>query len=239
MANDQTKSPAELEKACHEAFKEYPKSCSHAVWHVIKQYKSDQNYMIANDLVDHLARSSDWKEVQLSELSKLASDGVLVVGGLKGKTYGHVIAIYPGQEKTKGGYFYTSKKTGKKEFMAETGLYARAMSTSIGARPWPGTISNGDKTVADVWSPNDFESVKFWKYVGATNSPKKLLTHDEVVQKLNIKGTPAVKAKLKSKKKKSYPVKKGHKGVAVHPWLDELKNNANSIFDRIGIGRVF
>jgi hypothetical protein len=48
------------------------------------------------------------------------------------------------------------------------------------------------------------------------------------------------KDKLKPQKRTSDPVRKEQKkGVNVHPWLDELKANANSIFDRIGIGRVF
>lgn len=48
------------------------------------------------------------------------------------------------------------------------------------------------------------------------------------------------KDKLKPQKRTSDPVRSEQKkGVNVHPWLDELKANANSIFDRIGIDRVF
>jgi len=45
-------------------------------------------------------------------------------------------------------------------------------------------------------------------------------------------------ALLSQKKSRTSHAKK-EKSVNVHPWLDELKANANSIFDNIGIGRVF
>lgn len=54
------------------------------------------------------------------------------------------------------------------------------------------------------------------------------------------KPKPKPKDKLKPQKIASDPVRKEQKkGVDVHPWLNELKANANSIFDKIGIGRVF
>ena len=90
MANDENRTSAQLTKDCQEAFKKYPKSCSHAVWHVIKQYKSDQKWMNANDLVAHLRNSSNWKEVQLSELTKFANHGALVVGGATEDGHGHI-----------------------------------------------------------------------------------------------------------------------------------------------------
>jgi hypothetical protein len=39
-----------------------------------------------------------------------------------------------------------------------------AMSTSRGN--WPGSVSNGDKTVYDPWEPKKFYKVRFWKFVG-------------------------------------------------------------------------
>ena len=174
MEDDQNKAQGNLIKACQEAFRKYPNSCSHAAWHVIRQYRREQEWMDANDLVNHLSNSADWKQVQLTELSKLACEGVLVVGGAKEGVHGHVIVVYPGQEKTKGGYQYFNDKTKQIETLDRTGSFARAMSTSQGS--WPGAMSNGDKTVADAWSAKKFKTVRFWKYVGPTNNEPSLLT---------------------------------------------------------------
>lgn len=73
-----------LATRCNEAYDLYRHDCSHAVWHVIRGYKPDQPYMQANVLISHLARSAEWKEVILSDLSRLANQGALVVGGLQG-----------------------------------------------------------------------------------------------------------------------------------------------------------
>jgi hypothetical protein len=96
-------------------------------------------------------------------LSKLASDGVLVVGGANDSPNGHVIVVYPGPAKFDGGFYYQSKK-GKSILAGPHGTYALAMSTSMGS--WPGAKSKGDKTVADPWGLDKFEKVKFWKYIG-------------------------------------------------------------------------
>ena len=155
-----------LSKMCDEAFDLYRHDCSHAVWHVILTYKPDQPYMQANDLVSHLSRAAEWKEVPLSDLSRLANKGTLVVGGLQEHQYGHVIVVYPSPEKPKGGFSFTNKETGERELSAPAGMYARAMSTSISRTPFPGTISRGDKTVRDPWPSKKFKQVKFWQYIG-------------------------------------------------------------------------
>lgn len=153
-----------LKAACDEAYLQYPHSCSHAVWHVIKQYKPEQPYLTANGLIHNLTASTGWQEVQLSELSKLASAGVLVVGGAADAPNGHVIVVYPGPAKLDGGYYYKSKKSGKSVKQDPHGMYALSMSTSMGN--WPGAKSNGDKTVFDPWGRDRFKKVKFWKYIG-------------------------------------------------------------------------
>jgi len=165
MEEGQGNASLKLNNACQTAFLTYPSSCSHAVWYVIKQYKSKQEWMSANDLVDHLDKSSDWKEVELSELSRLASDGVLVVGGAKENGHGHVIVVYPGQSKQSGGFSY--EKNGEDKIARSHGEYPLAMSTSSGR--WPGAKSNGDKTVFDAWGAVKFKPVRFWKYVGVNN----------------------------------------------------------------------
>lgn len=105
-----------LATTCDEAFDLYPHDCSHAVWHVIKSYNPGQPYMQANALMSDVARSPEWKEVSLHYLSRLASQGILIVGGLQAQEHGHVIVVYPGQDKPKGGYFFIKKETGEKQF---------------------------------------------------------------------------------------------------------------------------
>jgi hypothetical protein len=173
--NDKAK---QLRKACGEAYKSYPDSCSHSVWYVISKYKNDQQYMIANKLLDYIASSPDWKEVQLNELSQLANDGILVVGGKKEHGNGHVIVVYPGDEKARGGYFYE----GSDVTISEKGSYARAMSTSMGS--WPGAMSNGDKTVWDAWgSDKKMITVRFWKFVGPIRSDISQLAPTKTIKK--------------------------------------------------------
>lgn len=165
MANNENEKPVEkLEKACHQAFKTYPDSCSHAVWYVIKQYDPGQKQMKANDLIKFLKKSSKWKLVNSSEVGKLANEGVLVVGGKLETGHGHVIVVHPGKPKKSGGYDYLNKKTGKIEKYPPQGVFPLAMSTSM-SRHWNGTISDGTLTIVDSW-PNKFHIVRFWKYVG-------------------------------------------------------------------------
>ncbi|TSK04660.1 MAG: hypothetical protein FPO08_20360 [Geobacter sp.] len=152
-----------LKAACDEAFYTYPKSCSHAVWHVIRKYVHDQPYLTANNLLQVVERSPRWQEVQIHELAQLANDGVLVIGGAAESTHGHVIVVYPGQPKNHGGYSYLDRE-GRSKVLPSYGIFPLAMSTSIGS--WPGAKSKGDRTIADPWSREKFKHVRFYKYVG-------------------------------------------------------------------------
>ena len=165
MASDTSGKVAKLKRACDEAYAKYGSSCSHAVWCVISRYDPSQQYTQANQLVDYLATSPKWQPVAVNELNRLASQGILVVGGLKKASgNGHVIVVYPGPEKPNGGY-YSKRSSGKIQKVSSTGSYALAMSTSMGQ--WPGAKSHGDKTVWDPWGNDaDFNKVNFWKYVG-------------------------------------------------------------------------
>jgi hypothetical protein len=170
MADDSNKQLVEyLKTACDEAFVAHPGSCSHSVWYVIKKYIPEQTWKNANALIKELSSSAVWQEVKAGELSKLANEGVLVVGGATETGNGHVIVVYPGTEKHDGGYYTTSRKTGEKVLVKSTGTYARSMSTSMGN--WVGAKSGGDKTVYDPWR-DKFYKVKFWKYNGTRQEPK-------------------------------------------------------------------
>lgn len=163
--DDGSQKAEKLKTACSEAFFRYPHSCSHAVWYVLQQYIPSQPYLAANQLLHYIESKPDhWREVRLSELSKLASDGNLIVGGAVELPNGHVIVVYPGSEKFSGGYFFKDKVTGKSINAQPYGMYALAMSTSMGN--WPGAISNGDRTVFDPWGSKKFKGVKFWMYTG-------------------------------------------------------------------------
>ena len=150
-----------LKKAADEAYSLHPKSCSHAVWHVIKQYIPDQAYNVANGLLIQLECDSRWKQTRVDELEKLANNGTLIVGGVSAQTNGHVIVVYPGAAKPAGGFMMI--KNGKSILTQRKGNYALALSTSLGS--WPGAMSNGDKTVRDPWGKDEiFAEVKFWRF---------------------------------------------------------------------------
>ena len=133
--------------------------------YVISQYDPSQKWLQANDLVNQLSHSPKWKPVGLREVSGLAGQGALIVGGLsKAPAHGHVIVIYPGPEKPSGGY-NRKDHNGKMVKQPAKGSYPRVMSTSSGS--WPGARSYGDKTAWDAWGNDaEFEKVQFWKYVG-------------------------------------------------------------------------
>lgn len=160
LSTQQQQALEKLKTASDDAVVKYPASCSHAVWHVIKAFVPEQPFRVANELVTALDQDRRWKPVPVAELAERASRGELIVGGLKTQPNGHVIVVYPGLPKPAGGYAYTSG--GKSQTMRPRGMYARAMSTSLGG--WAGAKSNGDETVWDSWA-NDtkFAEVKFWR----------------------------------------------------------------------------
>jgi hypothetical protein len=151
-----------LKDACDRAYDKWPNSCSDAVWNIIKELVSPGAEQIpANDSVDYW--NVNWQSVSLEDGYNLANKGVLVVGGAKVLNgHGHVIAIYPGPKKANGGYQYFYKKANKYLTLPGSGMYPRALSTSM-SRAWPGAMSKGDKTVWDPWgSDKAFEDVEFW-----------------------------------------------------------------------------
>lgn len=157
----ETNASETLKAVCDEAYEKNPKSCSHAVWAVIRGIvNGSEVYRQANELIDHLGK--EWKEVTLDEAHELANKGIVVVGGAKADTNGHVIIVYPGEKKDTGGYETFNKKLNKTVTVGKRKMkYPLCMSTSIGV--WPGAKSKGDKTVWDPWG-NDttFAKVKFW-----------------------------------------------------------------------------
>jgi len=166
MAADTNDKADKLKRACDQAYVTYGSSCSHAVWYVISQYDPSQAWLDANTLTRNLSLNAKWKPVEFRELSRLASQGVLIVGGLgKAAGHGHVLVVYPGPDKAAGGYD-AKDKAGKIYRVRPRGSYPRAMSTSLDG--WPGARSYGDKTVWDAWGNDaEFGKVKFWKYVGS------------------------------------------------------------------------
>lgn len=150
-----------LKTACQEAYKAHPQSCSHAVNAVIRAMhdftETEWPQKQANLLIDYLV--ANWVEVNLEQAYELAQAGSVVVGGKKEDNHGHVIVVFPGPKKGRGGYSYTRK--GEVLQVRVAGSYPLAMSTSIGS--WPGAMSNGDKTVWDPWGNDDaFDAVRFW-----------------------------------------------------------------------------
>ena len=95
-------SASKLKQACDAAYALHPNSCSHAVWHVSKQYLPSQPWMNANSLIEHLRGQAHWKVVPSGQVGQLARDGVLVVGGKTESGNGHVIVVYPGADMPAG-----------------------------------------------------------------------------------------------------------------------------------------
>ena len=158
---DSAQAVAKLKDACDRAYGNNLNSCSNAVWDLIKALVNpNEKYRQANDFIDYW--DENWESVTLDQGFELANKGVVVAGGLQVLGgHGHVIAIYPGTKIPDGGYQYFYKRANKYLTLPSTGMYPRALSTSI-SRSWPGTLSKGDKTVKDPWPKEDFERVAFF-----------------------------------------------------------------------------
>jgi len=159
MANEDAVS--KLKAAADAAYDKNPDSCSNAVWDVLRAVVDTKTpYRTANVLVDYMA--ANWQEVSVDKAAELASQGVVVVGGKKETTNGHVIVVYPDLAQNSGGYPVPAKD-GKTRAQRSHGKFPPAMSTSINKR-WPGAMSRaGEKTVWDPWGDDaQFALVKFW-----------------------------------------------------------------------------
>ena len=160
MANEDAVS--KLKAAADAAYDKNPDSCSNAVWDVLRAvFDPKTPYRTANVLVDYM--TDNWEEVSLDKAAELANQGVVVVGGKKETTNGHVIVVYPGPTQNSGGYLLPAKEGQKPRVQGSHGKFPPAMSTSLGKR-WPGAMSRaGDKTVWDPWGNDaNFALVKFW-----------------------------------------------------------------------------
>lgn len=160
MTDDATRSAvATLQAACHAAYRAHPGSCSNAVHEIITHLVDpDFVYQPANAMIDTLRGT--WTTVDGAAAGALAAKGEVVVGGRKDSPNGHVIIVYPGPSRPRGGYSAVDR-TGCEYTLASKGCYPLAMSTSLGG--WPGAMSDGDKTVWDPWgSDATFASVGFW-----------------------------------------------------------------------------
>ncbi|HQT83581.1 MULTISPECIES: hypothetical protein [Acidiphilium] len=155
----------QLKKVANAAFLANPSNCSGAVHDVIKKLVDAQfAYRQANQLILYLANPAHgWKQVGLKKASELADQGKVVVGGMAEPSgHGHVIIVLPGRWKPAGGYMADGR------LMPFVGLFPPAMSTALappGHKPWPGAVSDSDKTVYDPWfNARKFPLVRFWTY---------------------------------------------------------------------------
>lgn len=155
-----TNSATALKVACDNAYDQYPDSCSHAVWSIIRACANpNETHRQANPMIDYLA--ANWLETNVDDGLTAAKSGTVVVGGLKGTSNGHVVVIYPSDKIESGGYEYFYAKLKKNMTLRSHGKFPPCLSTSIGT--WPGAMSKGEKSVWDPWA-NDavFAKVKFW-----------------------------------------------------------------------------
>jgi len=162
MADNESKlTSPELKDACDKAFEKYPRSCSHAVWYVMQKYNGELKYTQANNLIE------SWKTVYVEGSQGIWREqtcerGCTCRGGKSKPGNGHVIVVYPGPEKYSGGFYYKEKRIR----MERLNTHYPCQPRWVGAIPWPGVMSQGNKTVKDVWNEKDFHQVRFWVYTG-------------------------------------------------------------------------
>jgi len=78
--------------------------------------------MLANDMIGHLEKSSDWSLVPMDKCQFLANQGTLILAGIKGDIHGHINVICPGKEKTSGrwGTVPACSNIGKENFIGRS-----------------------------------------------------------------------------------------------------------------------
>ena len=163
--------PTEIERllqTAHEAFKRFPGNCSGAVHYVIQQLVDPaMPGLLANDLLNWFADPRHgWTHVPDYTAASRHTDAgqVVVAGASEVGGHGHIIVVVPGAWKPAGGYAV------KGVTMPHVGNYPLAMSTALapaGGSPWPGAVSDCDKTVYDPWFRSNpalsaFRGVTFW-----------------------------------------------------------------------------
>jgi hypothetical protein len=143
--------PQTLREVAQEAFTKNPGNCSGAVYYVITHLVDSQaQYHQANELMQIVSiPGSGWKQVNsMEEAVQLADQGIVVIAGLadiEAGHFGHVVVVLPG---------------GKIPSINRKEISAPVMSTSLSN--YPGAISNGDKTVYDVWGRKKIQMVTYW-----------------------------------------------------------------------------
>ena len=141
-----------------------PNDCNVAVWKYLQLTGQTINGTdpkgpapLANDMLDRLAAAgSGWREVSLEDGITLANHGKVVIGGEKEKGHGHVIALLPGPLRSSGGF----KDEHGVLMQADQALYPASLSAS--SADYPGTRSNGDKTVRDAFDKKTWRNVRWY-----------------------------------------------------------------------------
>jgi len=151
-------------QAARTAYAFDPNDCNVAVWKYLQTTGQTINGTdpkgpapLANDMLDRLAAAgSGWHVVSLEEGTKLANHGKVVIGGEKEPDHGHVVAMLPGPLHNAGGF-----KNQRGEMMRQRPeLYPPALSAS--KADYPGTRSDGDKTVRDPFTPENWKDVHWY-----------------------------------------------------------------------------
>ncbi len=152
-----TEAATRLKEICDEAYDKFPNFCNQSTKYVLEKLVDPACPLEeANRMIDRIV-SAGWKEIDDDTAWTLANAGTVVVCGLKSTTgEGHVLVVYPGDRKMRGGF--TCAGTNYPE-VGE--FFPRSMSTSSAA--WCGTRSKGDKTIRDAWSATDWPGVKRWR----------------------------------------------------------------------------
>jgi len=151
-------------QAARTAYTFDPNDCNVAVWKYLQLTGQTINGTdpkgpapLANDMLDRLAAAgSGWHVVSLEDGITLANHGKVVIGGEKEKGHGHVIALLPGPLRSSGGF----KDEHGVLMQADQALYPASLSAS--SADYPGTRSNGDKTVRDAFDKKTWGNVRWY-----------------------------------------------------------------------------
>ena len=141
-----------------------PRDCNVAVWKFLQLTGQSINGTnpnghapFANVIMDKLgAPGSGWRSVSLDDGIKAANDGKIVIGGTKDDGHGHVVAMLPGPLQPSGGFANQNGKV----MPYSTTQYPPVLSASSSL--YPGTRSDGDKTVRDPFSFDDWGKVQWY-----------------------------------------------------------------------------
>lgn len=115
--------------------------CNQSVNHVCGRLGYEKfKGMVANQIIDFMRRSDDWKKIELEDAQSFANEGRLVIAGAMAEPHGHVVIIRPGLEELSAKW--NSKKVPKASHVGANSCIGKSLAWAF-------------KDIPELWVKNE------------------------------------------------------------------------------------